>query len=211
MWRLVFHWLVAKPLMAFVIGLDVRDRERLPRNGPAIIVANHNSHVDTVALTSLFPSRVVGKVRPVAAADYFLRNRVLSWFSRRCLGILPFDRHGLGDGGDPLAGCVAALDRGEILILFPEGSRGEPERLQRFKKGICHLARRRPSVPIVPVYLHGCGRVLPKGAVLPVPLRCTAFVGTPVAIRTEDTTRFVDELEAAMTRLAAGTPFPEWR
>lgn len=211
MWRLVFHWLVAKPLMAGAIGLDVRDRERLPRRGPAIIVANHNSHVDTVALISLFPSRVVNKVRPVAAADYFLRNRVLSWFSRRCLGILPFDRHRLGDGGDPLADCVAALDRGEMLILFPEGSRGEPERLQRFKKGIGHLARRRPSVPIVPVYLHGCGRVLPKGAVLPVPLRCTAFVGTPVASPAEDATQFVAELEATMTRLVAGTPFPEWR
>jgi 1-acyl-sn-glycerol-3-phosphate acyltransferase len=211
MWRLVFHWLVAKPLMTVVLGLDVRDRERLPRHGPAIIVANHNSHVDTVALISLFPSGVVGKVRPVAAADYFLRNRVLSWISRRCLGILPFDRHSLADGGDPLVDCVAALDRSEILILFPEGSRGEPERLQRFKKGICHLARRRPSVPIVPVYLHGCGRVLPKGAVLPVPLRCTAFVGTPVAGPVEDATRFVDELEATMTRLVDGTPFPEWR
>lgn len=211
MWRLVFHWLVAKPLMALAIGLDVRDRERLPRRGPAIIVANHNSHVDTVALISLFPSAVVGKVRPVAAADYFLRNRALSWFSRHCLGILPLDRHRTGDGDDPLAGCVAALDRDEILILFPEGSRGEPERLQRFRKGICHLARRRPSVPIVPVYLHGCGRVLPKGAVLPVPLRCTAFVGTPVTGPAEDTTRFVDDLEATMTRLVDGTRFPEWQ
>jgi 1-acyl-sn-glycerol-3-phosphate acyltransferase len=210
MWRLVFHWLVAKPLMAVVLGFDVRNQDRLPRRGPAIVVANHNSHVDTVALTSLFPSRVIAKVRPVAAADYFLRNRVLSWFSRRCLGILPFDRHGLEGGEDPLVDCVAALDRGEILILFPEGSRGEPERLQRFKKGICHLARRRPSVPIVPVYLHGCGRVLPKGAVLPIPLRCTAFIGTPVTAPVADTTRFVAELEAAMTRLANGASFPHW-
>ncbi|MFC4859485.1 hypothetical protein [Actinophytocola glycyrrhizae] len=78
--------------------------------------------------------------------------------------------------------------------------------MQRFKKGICHLARRRPSVPIVPVYLHGCGRVLPKGAVLPAPLRCTAFVGTPVTGPAEDATRFVDELEATVTQLVDGTP-----
>jgi 1-acyl-sn-glycerol-3-phosphate acyltransferase len=209
MWRLIFHWLVAKPLMTFVLGLDVRDRDRLPRHGPAIVVANHNSHVDTVALLSLFPTGVVRTVRPVAAADYFLRNRALSWFSRRCLGILPFDRHALRDGGDPLVDCVAALDRGEILILFPEGSRGEPEQRQPFRKGICHLARRRPSVPIVPVHLHGCGRVLPKGSVLPVPMRCTALVGTPMTAPTGDATRFVDELETAMTRLAEGTTFPE--
>lgn len=73
-----------------------------------------------------------------------------------------------------------------------------------------HLARRRPSVPIVPVYLHGFGRVLPKGSALPVPLRCKAFAGTLMTAPTEDATRFVDELETTMTQLTEGTAFPEW-
>ena len=64
MWRLLFHWLVTKPAMLLFVGLHVRNPERLPTAGPAIIVANHNSHADTVALTSLFPSRILHKVRP---------------------------------------------------------------------------------------------------------------------------------------------------
>lgn len=170
MWRLVFHWLVTKPIMLLVVGLNVRNRDRLPQHGPAIIVANHNSHADTVALMSLFPSKTLRTVRPVAAADYFLRNRAMSWFARKCIGILPFDRDALKNGRDPFDECVQALDRGEILILFPEGSRGEPERMQRFKKGVYHLAARRPDVPVTPIYLHGLGKVLPKGAFIPLPL-----------------------------------------
>ncbi|WP_342239975.1 lysophospholipid acyltransferase family protein [Inquilinus sp. OTU3971] len=210
MWRLLFHWLVTKPVMLLFVGLHVRNPERLPMAGPAIIVANHNSHADTVALTSLFPSRILHKVRPVAAADYFLRGRAMAWFSLNCMGILPFDRHARERGEDPLVGCVEALDQGCILILFPEGSRGEPERLQHFKKGICHLARRRPDVPIVPVYLHGLGKVLPRGAFLPVPFFCDAFVGPPLADRPEDTDAFVETLEASMAKLVEGTRFPEW-
>lgn len=208
MWRYVFHWLVTKPVLLLIVGLNVRNAERIPVRGPAVVVANHNSHVDTIALTSLFPTRTLPRVRPVAAADYFLRNRAMSWFSRNCLGVLPIDRS--GGGADPLADCVAALDREEILILFPEGSRGEPEQLQRFKKGIFHLAWQRPEVPIVPVYLHGLGKVLPKGTFVPVPLFCDAFVGHPLDEHAEHSDTFIASLESAMARLIEGTRFPEW-
>lgn len=210
MWRLAFHWFFVKPVMLLIVGLNVRNPQAIPTQGPAIVVANHNSHADTVALTSLFPSRVLRKVRPVAAADYFLRTPALSWISRNCMGILPLDRDGIRCGADPLRDCVAALDRGEILILFPEGSRGEAEQRQRFKKGIFHLARRRPEVPIVPIYLHGLGKVLPKGAFVPVPLFCDAFVGEAITERPDDAGQFVESLEAAMTALVEGTRFPEW-
>lgn len=210
MWRLLFHWLFAKPAIGLVVGLTVRNRERLPVRGPAIVVANHNSHADAVALTSLFPARVIQKVRPVAAADYFLANPVLSWIARNCMGIIPLDRNGRGRGTDPLRDCVAALDRGEILIIFPEGSRGEPERLGRFKKGIYHLSRQRPGVPVVPVYLHGLGKVLPKGSWVPLPLFCDAFIGAPLTDLPDDGKGFTAAVEAAVTACAEGTRFPEW-
>lgn len=199
MWRLVFHWLVTKPIMLLVVGLNVRNRDRLPQHGPAIIVANHNSHADTVALMSLFPSKTLRTVRPVAAADYFLRNRAMSWFARKCIGILPFDRDALKNGRDPFDECVQALDRGEILILFPEGSRGEPERMQRFKKGVYHLAARRPDVPVTPIYLHGLGKVLPKGAFIPLPLFCDAFIGEVIPERPVDPEQYIAVLRAALS------------
>ena len=76
--RLLFWMLIGRPLALVVLGLNVRSRHGLPRSGPAIVVANHNSHLDTFVLISLFPLALLGKLRPVAAADYFRRLRGLS-------------------------------------------------------------------------------------------------------------------------------------
>jgi 1-acyl-sn-glycerol-3-phosphate acyltransferase len=206
--RLLFFWLVVRPLVLVVLGLNVRHRERLPQGGPAIIVANHNSHLDTMVLITLLPSHQLRLLRPVAAADYFLRNPAMAWFSQRIIGILPIFRGGRG-GSDPLAGPSAALERGEIVILFPEGTRGEPERLASLKSGIGHLAKRHSQVPVVPVFLHGLGKSLPKGAFLPVPLFCDVFIGEPL-FGLEDHNAFLASLGTKMADLASEGHFPEW-
>ena len=78
--RLIFIVLVARPLARFFTGADIIDQANLPKAGPAIIAANHNSHVDTLLLLTMFPVRTLRWVRPAAAADYFLPGPVLSWF-----------------------------------------------------------------------------------------------------------------------------------
>jgi hypothetical protein len=112
-------------------------------------------------------------------------------------------------GEDPLVPLEAAHDRGGILILFPEGSRGEPERPTAFKTGIAHLVRRRPEVPVVPVCLHGLGKALPKGEALLVPVICDVLVGEPF-VWTGERATFMAELEARMQALAAEGRFPVW-
>src|SRR6476619_4812956 len=112
-----------------VLGLNVRHRERLPKQGPAVVVANHNSHLDTVVLMSLFAPRLLRRLRPAAAADYFLRGGPLTWFAQRVIGIVGVERGGIQRngakrGGDPLAGPADALAKGDVLLLFPEGTRG---------------------------------------------------------------------------------------
>jgi len=113
------------------------------------------------------------------------------------------------DGGNPLQLAEEALDRGEILVLFPEGTRGRPEALQEFKKGIGHLAHARPNVPIMPIFMHGLGKALPKGSALLVPFNVTVIIGEPV-YGTESYAEFVSKLERAMTVLAAEEKPPVW-
>ena len=124
--RALFFLLVVRPISWVLLGLNVRHAERLPCDGPAVIIANHNSHLDTLVLMSLFPRRCLRRLRPVAAADYFLRWRWLAWFSRSIIGIIPL-RRGREGFEDLRTDVVAALQRGDLLILFPEGTRGEPE------------------------------------------------------------------------------------
>ena len=169
-----------RPIVLVVIGLRIVSLERLPRRGPAIICANHNSHLDTMVLMTIFPLRLLAKLRPVAAADYFLQNPLLAWFAIEIIGIIAIDRHKPSCTEHPLSKCSEALERGEILIIYPEGSRGEPESMASFQSGIAHLAKRHPDVPIYPVFIYGLGKVLPKGELILVPFFCDLAIGTPI-------------------------------
>jgi len=207
--RALFFLLLVRPVVLLVLGINARHRERLPVRGPAIIAANHNSHLDTLVLMTLFPQGMLPALRPVAAADYFLRNRLLSWFARRIIGIVPLSRSVMPGHLDPLAACDAALAQGAVLIMFPEGTRGEPERFGDFKTGIAHLARRHPDVPVVPAFMHGLGKVLPRGAFLLVPFFVDVFIGE--ALRWPgDRAAFMGELDRRIRALGAEGSFPPW-
>jgi len=163
--------LIVRPLVMLACGTRIEGAEKLPKFGPAIIVANHNSHLDALVLMSLFPFSSIESIRPVAAFDYFFKNRLLRFISEKLIGILPIDRKRgyKTKGAYPLQPILDALDRGEIIIIFPEGSRGEPGKLKPFKSGFAHLTKMRPDVPVIPVTLSGTERSLPKDEALWVP------------------------------------------
>ncbi len=208
--RFLFFLLIVRPVILVILGLNVRHRERLPTRGPAILAANHNSHLDTMALFSLLPLRLLPRIRPVAAADYFLRNPLLSWFSRNIIGIIPIRRkkEGAVAEADPLEPCAQALKRGDILIFFPEGTRGDPERMSRFKSGVARLCERSPEVPVIPVFMHGLGKALPKGEAILVPFFCDVFVGESLRWNGE-VESFRAAMEDGMLKLAGEGNFLE--
>jgi 1-acyl-sn-glycerol-3-phosphate acyltransferase len=207
--RFLFYRVAVRLVVLIILGLNVRHRERLPQEGPAIVVANHNSHLDTMVLITLLPARLLSRVQPVAAADYFLTSSRKAWFALNIVGILPIKRRRDVAEEDLLAPCYKALEEGRVLIFFPEGSRGESERLAAFKGGIAKLAGRYPEVPVTPVLLHGLGKALPKGEKLLVPFFCDVFVGEPI-YGSEDRQGFMARLEARMAELSREGVFPPW-
>lgn len=211
----VYQWLqwiffagFVRPLTWIVLGLNIRHTERLPRFGPAIIVANHNSHLDTLVLMSLFPLRQIPQLRPVAAADYFLKNRFIAWFSTHIMRIIPIERQRI-PGHDPLQAIYPALAQGDIVILFPEGTRGEPEKMSHFKSGIAYLAKNQATVPVIPIFLHGLGKALPRGELALVPFFCDVFIGQPL-LWNGDVHSYMQQLDATMRALANEGEFAPW-
>lgn len=180
--RVLFFALLVRPFMALFIGLRVRGRERLPEEDPFILVANHSSHLDTISLLSLFSLRRLRYIRPVAAADYFERNRIVSLLTGTLFNILPIARRNITPENNPLRKMQEAINAGYSIIIFPEGTRGAGGEVGKFRAGAAHLIEKMPGVPVVPAYLVNMGRSLPKGEFIPVPVFCEVRLGAPRVI-----------------------------
>jgi 1-acyl-sn-glycerol-3-phosphate acyltransferase len=185
--QMLFFALVIRPVLRLFIGLRVRGNEHLQQalreRRPFILIANHASHLDTAALLSLLPLGELQRVRPVAAADYFERNRLIAWASRTFFNILPIARTRITAENHPVERMKAALAAGDSLIVFPEGTRGNGAGLQQFRPGLAHLLCERPGLPVIPAYLVNLGRSLPKGEFVPVPLFAELRFGAPVTVQ----------------------------
>jgi len=204
--RWLFYRVLVMGLTRLLLGINLRHGERLPTVGPAVVVANHNSHLDAMLLVTLLPARLLPRIRPVAAADYFLKNRLLAWFALRIIGIIPLRR---GGGVDGLAPVSEALEEGAVVIYFPEGTRGEPEQRSEFKSGLWHLLRQHPEVPIHPVFMAGLGKAMPRGEGLIVPFFVDAFAGEAFKWQ-EDRGAFMGELGDRMDALAQKVSTVPW-
>jgi 1-acyl-sn-glycerol-3-phosphate acyltransferase len=160
-------------------------------------------------LLSLWPVAKLRQVRPVAAADYFLPNPLLAWFSLNIMNVIPIERKRRDKNSDPLADPAAALARGEILVLYPEGSRGEPEQMTPFKTGVARLAERHPEAPIVPVFMYGLGKSLPRGDFLLAPFFADVLIGEYVYWQ-GSVPATMEAYQTAMNELAVKCNAPAW-
>lgn len=148
---------------------------------PRIYVANHVSHVDFVALWSVLPKSQRLRTRPVAGADYWRGSGMKQWIADQVFRAVLIDRNPAGRSSDPVETVATVLRGGEDVIFFPEGTRNLTDaRLLPLKSGIFHLAHAAPMAEIVPAWILNLDRILPKGAVLPVPLNCAVRFGAPL-------------------------------
>lgn len=168
---------VARTWLRFVHRLRIEGAEHLPAERSFVLVANHASHLDTIALMAAIPWRQLARTHPVAAADYFFRHTPAALLSTLLINAIPFARG--GGGARSLARCRALLARPRrVLILFPEGTRSKGGDLSRFRSGIGRLVAG-TDVPVVPCFLTGAGRAWPKGNRLPRAHRLRLTIGPP--------------------------------
>ncbi|MGH7143006.1 MAG: lysophospholipid acyltransferase family protein [Planctomycetota bacterium] len=177
--RAVFYLAIVRPFLFLVIGVAVKGRPYLNSQKQFILIANHNSHMDTIVLMSLFKLARMKHVHPVAAADYFCANKAFHFFVSTFFNILPIPRTKFTRENNPIDAMRKVVQSGDSLILYPEGSRGEPEQMAKFNSGAGHLIEREPEIDVIPVYMEGMGRILPKGAWYPVPFIGRVNVGAP--------------------------------
>ncbi len=177
-------WFLYKVLWRTVFGLIIGLRyvwAKAPHpEGPVIYIANHNSHLDAMSLMTIVPSHRIHLTHSVAAQDFFGRSGFRSWSMKNLVNAVLISRSKEERDVDPIELLDAMLRQGHSLILFPEGTRGVPGVMADFKRGVGHLASRHSDIPVIPVYLDGLYRNLPKGRTLIVPFGGTLVMGEPL-------------------------------
>ncbi|MDX1563425.1 MAG: lysophospholipid acyltransferase family protein [Gammaproteobacteria bacterium] len=174
--RSILH-VVLRLFLKLYHRLEITGRENLPAGESFVMIGNHASHLDALCLTSSVPLKRLHRTFPAAAADYFFSSLSRSVVATIFVNGLPFDR--FGKGAESLEMCRQLLARpGNILILFPEGTRSTDGQIQRFKSGIGRLVAGTP-VPGVPCDREGAGAAWPKGKGFPRPRKLTLEIGTP--------------------------------
>jgi 1-acyl-sn-glycerol-3-phosphate acyltransferase len=157
-----------------------------PSTRQRVYYGNHTSHLDFLILWAGLPLEVRRVTRPAAARDYWETSRLRRYLVHRVFNAIMIERpragNRLGDAANSLEAVLDGMGEGFSLIIFPEGTRGTGEVIAPFKSGIYHIAKRKPQLELVPVYMENLNRILPKGEVLPVPLIGSISFGKPLTL-----------------------------
>ncbi len=195
-----------------ITGVQVQWAGCEPDEKQRIYFANHTSHLDFVVLWSALPSDLRVHTRPVAAQDYWESSALRRYMVSNVFNAVMVQRGVMAQTKSPeearyagqsvIEQMAEALGDQYSLILFPEGTRGNGEKVGPFRAGLYHLALRRPDVELVPAYLENMNRILPKGEVLPVPMLSLLTFGKPLQVEPgEEKETFLERAREAVSSL----------
>lgn len=193
-------FVVSRHIRQLCDPFTVEDADRFSHlNGPAIIVANHTSHFDTLIVLSLLPRWLYNRTAVAAAADRFYRETVKgAWYSLR-YNAYPIAR---GGGSAALNYSEWLLENGWSLLIFPEGTRSRTGELLPFHPGPAILALRQ-GVPVLPISIQGASNILPPGNRRAEPAAVQARIGEPIIFsENERVADAMAKMESAMSALA---------
>jgi len=182
-------------------GATVRWVDCEPDSCQRVYFANHTSHLDALVLWSSLPKSIRNLTRPVAAADYWNGGPVRRYMASAFNALL-IDRKKIKVHNSPIDIMLEEIGTTQSLIVFPEGSRNPSGELQEFKSGLFYLAKKRPDLELMPVYIDNVNRVMPKGEFLPVPLLSCISIGAPIWLESGETkTEFLTRARQAVIDL----------
>lgn len=150
-----------------VIGAD-----NMPKTGGVLVVPNHASYIDPTTIASGFDR----EVHYLAKRELF--QGLLGWFLKK-VNAHPISRTGVDRTALKL--CVDLLKQGDVLMLFPEGTRTKDGEIQEIRPGAAMIAAQ-AGVPLLPVYIDGSLDVMPPGAKFPRRKNVRVYVGEPIAL-----------------------------
>ncbi|HMQ31836.1 MAG TPA: lysophospholipid acyltransferase family protein [Chloroflexaceae bacterium] len=183
----------------------VEGREHIPAEGSFILAANHQSHADTAVVFAALPPSARERFVAAAAQDYFFQGGPQQYLSRVLFNAIPIARDRRG-GQDPLRHLSRALREGYALLVYPEGTRSKDGSLGPFRAGIGKLIAEYPGTPVIPAWIGGTTRVMPKGKLVPRPVQVTVRFGEPMQIKAHPRFRATwqsaaDEIREAILQL----------
>ena len=206
-WRrrtmLVFLYKVFwRTILGVVIGLRYLGVRKNQPDGPVIYIANHNSHLDAISMMTVVPRHRLHLTHSVAAQDFFGNSFFRKWSMENLVNAVLISRKRGDDQVDPIEFLDGLLQAGRSLILFPEGTRGVAGSMGDFKRGVGHLASRHPGIPVIPIYLDGLYRNLPKGRAMIVPFGGNLIMGEPLVFGDEDVDEITLQTQTALEDMA---------
>lgn len=179
--RIVGHALALIARFITAVRADWRGIEPVSRQ--RVYYANHVSNADMPMIWTVLPGHMRRQTRPVAAADYWLKNKLRAFVGPEVFNCVLVDRRPEARSEDPMENILQALDEGSSLIIFPEGKRNMTEDpLLPFRAGLYNMGCARPEVDLVPTWVANLNKIMPKGEVIPLPLICTVTFGTPIHV-----------------------------
>ncbi len=169
-------------LAKFLSGASVRWVDCQPEPCQRVYFANHTSHLDSIVIWSVLPENVREKTRMVAALDYWKGGPIRRFLSNKVFHAILIDRKHVSIKNNPVNQLIREMEGDHSIIIFPEGGRGDGEKIKDFKSGIYYLAKKKPEIELIPIYLDNMNRILPRGMILPVPMLSRVVFGPPIWI-----------------------------
>jgi 1-acyl-sn-glycerol-3-phosphate acyltransferase len=178
MWYWVFKYILMGPFLRLIGRPKVEGLENIPASGPAILASNHLAVVDSFYLPLMVPRRMYF----LAKSEYFTGTGAKGAFQRWFFSAssqIPIDRTGANAAAGALSAAQRKLDSGDLMAMYPEGTRSPDGRLFKGKTGLARIAME-CGVPVIPVAMVGTSELNPPGTTIPRLGRITVKIGKPL-------------------------------